>query len=261
MKLKVLQLNIWFGGKNREQLVNFIDIHSFDILIFQEVYKPHPDYIDPRYKLLTELQNSHGFTHVDFAPNFFMVSSIEDDVVNTDWGTAILSKYPIVENTNTFYLGEYAVIDAKHLNNDYSMLPRSIQHATVNVNGITLNVFTTHGIWGFDDNDNPARLEMSSTIINSTKDYKNVLFSGDLNVDQNTISITEIEKHLQNPFRGKLTSTFNLKYKAPGQGTFSLSVVDFMFVSNDIKVLSATTSGDADISDHIGLICEIEIQQ
>lgn len=86
MKLKVLQLNIWFGGKNREQLVNFIDIHSFDILIFQEVYKPHPDYIDPRYKLLTELQNSHGFTHVDFAPNFFMVSSIEDDVVNTDWG-------------------------------------------------------------------------------------------------------------------------------------------------------------------------------
>ncbi len=260
MKLKILQLNIWFGGKNREELLQFIDQHDFDVMIFQEVYKPNPEFSDPRYHLLTTLQNSYGFKYIDFAPNFFMESSIEDDVVNTDWGTAILSKYPIVKSTNTFYLGKYDVIDAKHLGNDYSKLPRSIQHATIDLEETTLNAITTHGIWGFDDKDNPARLDMSKAIIDATANFKNVVFSGDLNVDQNTLTISEIEKYLHNPFKNKLTSTFNMKHKKSAHGTFASSVVDFMFVSPGVNVITAETSEDADISDHIGLICDITVQ-
>lgn len=259
MKLKILQLNIWFGGKNREQLLRFIDKHNFDLLIFQEVYKPQPQFSDPRYRLLTDLKELHEYHFIDFAPNFFMLSSVEDEVVNTDLGTAILSKYPILKSTNTFYLGEYSVIDAKKLNGDYSKLPRTIQHVAVDINGNTLNVVTTHGIWGFDDKDNPARLSMSKAIIDAVMNFKNVVLSGDLNVDQNTKTISEIERHLHNPFKNKLTSTFNMKYKSSIQGTFNSSVVDFLFVSPGVRVISAETTGDADISDHIGLMCEIEV--
>jgi endonuclease/exonuclease/phosphatase family metal-dependent hydrolase len=101
---------------------------------------------------------------------------------------------------------------------------------------------------------------MSSAIIDYIGNMRNVVFSGDLNVDQNTQTIAMLEKKLHNPFKNKLSSTFNMKYKKAEHGTFDKSVVDFILTSPDIKVISTSTTDNEDISDHIGLICEIALQ-
>jgi endonuclease/exonuclease/phosphatase family metal-dependent hydrolase len=65
-----------------------------------------------------------------------------------------------------------------------------------------------------------------------------------------------IEKKLKNVFKDELRSTFNMRHKQnPG---YASAVVDMIFVSPDLKI-SKHYASDADVSDHIPLIIEIEV--
>jgi endonuclease/exonuclease/phosphatase family metal-dependent hydrolase len=82
---------------------------------------------------------------------------------------------------------------------------------------------------------------------------------GDFNVQANTKTIKNIEKHMQNVFKEDLTTSFNLAHKDlekyPGYET---AVVDMFFVSKDVKVITKSVPDD-DVSDHLPLLCEVEI--
>jgi hypothetical protein len=165
-----------------------------------------------------------------------------------------------LELTNEFGLLDVKNIELNFAGEKPNVYAAANIAASFSTDQIDLNAITTHGIWGFDDKDNEKRLAMSSAIIDYIGNMRNVVFSGDLNVDQNTQTIAMLEKKLHNPFKNKLSSTFNMKYKKAEHGTFDKSVVDFILTSPDIKVISTSTTDNEDISDHIGLICEIALQ-
>ncbi len=101
---------------------------------------------------------------------------------------------------------------------------------------------------------------MSKIIVEKIKDKKNVLLAGDLNVLPNTKSISNIEKHLKNIFKGKVKTTFNVKRKAGQKTTPIISeiIIDYIFASSDLKIINSHCP-QVDISDHLPLICNFEI--
>jgi len=134
-----------------------------------------------------------------------------------------------------------------------------LQHVTADVGGVELHLLNTQGIWGEDGNDTPRRLNMGDIIIKELQGKKPLVVAGDFNINATTQTIANIEKHVKNIFKNELKTSFNLKRKDiekfPG---FSRSVVDMMFVSDDISVLSSSCP-DVDISDHMPLIAELEV--
>lgn len=237
MQLKILCLNIWHGGKLREPLLEFLKAEDADILMFQEAYDPKELRLD--------------YPHQRFDPNFLQHINGEKH----DIGNAVFSKYPIISFDVQFYFEPYGD-GYEDRRETYPFFPRNLQHVVIDAKGIQLNVFNTHGIWGEDGEDNERRLKVSDMIIEAIQDKEHVILGGDFNVNEATRSMQNVEKYLTSIFKGERTTSFNMKRKTlPGYAT---SVVDFIFVSPGIKLISHA-SPTVDVSDHLPMVATVEI--
>lgn len=252
-KIKFLTLNLFEGGNFLDKALKFFDKEKSDIMLFQEVYNGENENLDDNLRTVQILQNNFKNFYFHFAPERKDIL----DAGNIKYGNAIFSRFPIISSNISFYDIRYdPSYSVDKINGDYSLDPHNLQHAEINVNGTVINVFNTHGIWGLDGMDNPKRLNMSKIIIDQIKDKENVILAGDFNVKPDTKTIQDIEEHLINVFSGELKTTFNMKRKSnPG---YAESVVDMIFVSNNLKILHKSCP-QVDVSDHLPLICTLEI--
>ncbi len=260
MRLKVIDLNLW-QGRLLDQAVGFLNQENPDIILLQEVFDGHTadnDALNSFSVLKTKLPD-YKFTA--FAPAFFV--TVEGTEIKQ--GQAILSKFPINESTAIFYDVPYGpneldVADLKeevHVNkSDGSMIPRNLQHAVIQAGEITLNVFNTQGVWGYNGLDSPRRIAMGKVIAENVGGKRNVILSGDFNMDPNTQAMAQVEKHLTSVFKYDLPTTFNMQRKTnPG---YAEAAVDMFFVSPEIKIISHACK-QVDVSDHLPLVVELEL--
>lgn len=253
MNLKILTLNIWQGGLLFDQIINFITSERPDIVTLQEVFDTEEKDLPQNYSSLENLTEELYFTYFDFAKTF--EGFVEGKKVVQ--GNLILSNFPILESSHTFYDIAFQNIDFQNRENATN-LPRLLQYATIDANGLDLRVFNTHGIWGEDGLDNLRRLKMSQTIVEKFQGLSHVILAGDFNVNSNTESIKNIEKYLRNVFKDELKTSFNLRRKGIHEGNYFKSVVDNIFVSPDIEVLDHRCPL-VDISDHLPLVATVEL--
>lgn len=251
MSLTVVCLNLWSGGKLLDNILAFLRREKPDILITQETYSGRDPALPQRYRSTEVLARALDFPHVSFAPAFRKISSERA----LEMGNAIFSKFPILEERTMFYDIPHQDMNLEGVS-DFSRVPRNLQHAVVDCDGTTLNVFNTQGIWGFDGDDNERRLAMSDVIVREIAGKPRVILAGDFNVKEGTQAIRNIEAHLLNVFGRELRNSFNLRHKEhPGYAT---AVVDMVFVSRDIRVLEHAVPED-DVSDHLPLVCKVEV--
>jgi len=251
MKLKFINLNIWLGGKIFEPMFNFLKTENADILTLQEVQNGQADDLPDQLRSFNLLKEGLGYEYGYFAPCFL------NDYLNykTDRGNAILSRFPIRQKEYWFFDTEYGEFREGDVAK-YPVLPRTLQHAEIEVQEKILNVFNTQGIWDRNGLDNPRRLKMGEIIANKIKDKKNVILAGDFNMQANTESMRKIEKYLKNVFKNELTTSFNMRQKTD-QG-YATAVVDMVYVNPNMKILEHTCP-DVDISDHLPLVCTFEV--
>lgn len=252
MQLKLVCLNLWFGGKLFDHVVDFIRKENPDILALQEVMKSD-DLKEPKnYRTLEELQKIFQYPFCENAPTFV---GTRPDMPKAEFGNAVLSKLPVIGSEVTFFDVPYSAdYDEMH---DFSFSPRNLQHVEINAGGKILNVFNTQGIWGFDGDDNERRLKMSDIIREKYHGKQNIILCGDFNTQEHTRSMTNFEKDLKNVFKGELNNTFNMRHKPAGSG-FANAVVDMIYVSPEIKVLQHYST-DEDVTDHVPLLALLEI--
>lgn len=241
MRIKFVDLNIWYGGNLFNEAVKFLQEEDADIITLQEVTD----------KNFEDLRKKLSYKYFYWEPSLIHPTKAGDIPI----GNVIFSKYPITSTKTTFYdrpLSKIVLFNPKtgHL------IPRNLLHAEIDVNSTTLNVFTTHGVWGRDDRDNSQRTKMVKIAVNKIQRLKNVILAGDFNVDQKTQAIALIEDSLKNVFKNELITSFNLNWKKE-QG-FATSVVDFIFVSSNIKVLDHHMP-EVNISDHMPLVATLEL--
>ena len=251
MKIKYMNLNIWNGGILLYDAIEFLKKVKPDILALQEVHNETDMKLDRTFRTGYIIQKELGFSHMEFAP-FYLLNR---DGKKSDKGNAVFSSYTLHPNQSIFFDVPYK--EVMHDLEDPPHTPRALQHVVVDVDGKKLNVFNVHGIWGTDGDDNPRRLQMSETIVNAVKDKNHVILSGDFNTNDYTQSIKNIGKVLHNVFEEPRKTSFNMRRKPVNSG-FGSAVVDNIFVSSDIKVMSYQMP-DVDVSDHLPLIAELEV--
>lgn len=255
MTLKILTLNIFEGGIYFPNILKLLKREQPDIFCLQEVYNGINVTLPEYYQSMNVLQTEFPQYHSHFSPELLAIT-VEGKL---DLGNATFSRFPILKKQTDFFdipYGEHPQVSPVH---DYSKYPQNMQTSVIDIEGKKLHVFNVHGIWGTDGDDNSERLKMSKVITHQIHGKKPAMLMGDFNVQANTKTIKNIEKHMQNVFKEDLTTSFNLAHKDlekyPGYET---AVVDMFFVSKDVKVITKSVPDD-DVSDHLPLLCEVEI--
>jgi len=251
MKIKFINLNLWAVGAIFDKALDFLIKEKADILALQEVFDGQDSNLQSGFRALNILKEKLDLPYYFYSPAF--TDNRKEGRIKS--GNAIFSRWPIVSTKTTFIDGSYNdeyIDDPKN----YPYVPRNLQQAVIQSNKISLNIFNTQGIWGLDGDDNERRLKMSQDIVNQIKENKNAILAGDFNVKEKTKSIRNIEKYLNNIFKGERTTSFNMKRKTnPGFGT---AVVDFIFASPNFKVIDHQCP-QIDVSDHLPLVTVLEV--
>ena len=249
MEIKLINLNVWLGGKLMPQILEFLSAEKADIINLQEVRESK----DPNYQYQTEkiIKDNLDYKYSSFAPAFF------DTVENSESGNLILSKYPIIQSDSVFFFGNYS--DYTHGQNPKYLptVPRNIQHTKIRVGDKLINNFNLQGIWAHrDGSDSPSRIKISEIVINQIKNKEKVILTGDFNAQEGTKTINNIENYLINIFKRERKSSFNMRQKTdPG---YASAVVDFIFISKDLRLISKSMP-NVDISDHLPLIAKFAL--
>lgn len=256
MRLKVITLNLFQGGLYFKNIKDFLKKENPDVLCLQEANDNKDKKLAENFRSIETLKEILPNYYYHFAPELLEIR--EEGKIPV--GNAIFSRFPITKTNAIFYdipYGEYEAYLENDIKYDFSIKPKNLEYTQIKLNGIKLNFFNTHGIWGHNGKDTRRRLRMGQIIINNIKDKNNVVLAGDFNLSPITQTIMNIEKHLKNVFTDDLATTFNIRLK-PHHGDYAASVVDMVFVSKDIRILKKYCP-DVDVSDHFPLVCVLEI--
>lgn len=255
--MKVVSVNIWDGGRLFDELVDFCRQQDADIYLFQEVFHDTDPSQERRYRAYSELQRALELPHAQFAPAY---TGVIDDVSHLQ-GNAVMSRFPLNPVSVTFYDEPFQEVICK-VRSRFPFIPRNLQHVVADANGIALHVLNTQGIWGEDGLDTPRRIQMGKLIAAEAASISKddpVILAGDFNTDPETEAMSYVSAKLRNVFKDELSCSFNLQHKDltkyPG---YAKAVVDMMFVSDGIKVLSHECP-QVNVSDHLPLVATLEI--
>jgi endonuclease/exonuclease/phosphatase family metal-dependent hydrolase len=256
MKIKVLSLNLWNGGRLFDQVFEFLQKQQADIMLLQEAYDGKSLDIEKRLRTTQLLKNIFPNHSHHFAPAFLDTRPIEGNMEN---GQLIISKFPL-RKTQTIHLDiSYGTYDHDSLT-DFTDFPAVLQTALIEVGGQQIKLLNIHGPVNNDGSaDTQRRLRMRDVVLGEIEKQPSVILSGDFNVQPQTQTIRDIENKLTNIFKEELTTTFNTKQKNlekyPG---FATAVVDMMFITPNIKVIEKSCA-QVDISDHLPLVVTLDV--
>lgn len=251
MQIKVISINIWLGGKLFPELVSFLTQEAPDVVLMQEVYNGPATATPDQLKTLHVLQERLPQYNQAFGAAF-----MSERYAGIEMGNAILSRFPIVAHDTTFFDIPYGVSgDSKAVGEH---IPRNVVRAQLDIgSGRSLHAFSTHGIWlERDGGDTPRRIEMGKTLARVCGGVQPAILAGDFNTWANTETIRSICAVMHDVFGTSLQSTFNLQIKT--DAGFANAAVDHMFVSRDIRVVSAACP-TVEISDHLPLVVTVDV--
>jgi endonuclease/exonuclease/phosphatase family metal-dependent hydrolase len=256
MNLKFICLNLWSEGNILDNAIAYINKEKPGILAAQEAWHSPDKNMDGNYRAFQTIKENCGFAYASFAEAF-----IDNNGGHRfPSGNAIYSRWPLTEHEPIFYdmpKGErYA-----QTHDEYTVTPRNLQFVTTHTDNADINVFNTQGVWDLDgDNVTARRIKMCNEIAKATHGKQNVILAGDLNLKPTNKALAPIDAQLTSVFKYERSTSFNLRRKNidkyPG---YASAVVDLMYVSPDIKVLKYSCP-DVDVSDHLPLVAELEIQ-
>ncbi len=256
MKIKVLSLNLWNGGRLFDQATRFLQKQQADIMILQEAYDGKSSEIEKRLRttrLLKEFFPNHSH---HFAPAFLDTRPIEGNIEN---GQLIISRFPL-NRTKVIHVDvPYGAYDHDSLT-DFTDFPTVLQTAFIEVSGQKIKLLNIHGPVNNDGTaDTQRRLKMKDVVLEEIENQPSVILSGDFNVQPQTQTIAGIEEKLTNVFKNELTTTFNTEQKDlkkyPG---FATAVVDMMFISPHINVIEKSCP-QVGVSDHLPLVVTLDV--
>lgn len=239
------------------EILDFLEKEDADIVVLQEVLQSDDSKIPSHYRSLETLQSQLRYPHQDFAPAL-LDKFLWGTVLN---GNAVLSKFPIT-STNTTFFDQKIDYDNPRDPFDpagYPVMPRNLQHVTIDTPSGELNVFNFQGVWDLNgDNVSPQRINMRDIILRETSGKQNVILAGDTNAKHTNPVMRYIEQNLTNVFGNELSTSFNMRRKDnPGYAT---AVVDMIFTSKNIEILDRSCP-NVDVSDHLPLVATFTISK
>jgi endonuclease/exonuclease/phosphatase family metal-dependent hydrolase len=253
-RIKIVNLNLWNGGRLFKEAQDFLLSQNADIYFLQEAYDGHGKHLEDRLRTVELLQQAFPDHHAAFAAGYMDTRRAEGDIED---GNLLLSRWPISDNQKIFTDVPYGRYDQDSIT-DFSNFPAGFQKARVEIEGHQVALLNVHGPVNLDGTlDTPRRLKFQTDILEHLTECS--IVAGDFNVQPATQTIGGLRKKLVSVFDDDRGTSFNLKRKNlekfPGYAT---AVVDYFFVTPNIRVLNYDVP-QADVSDHLPLVVEVEI--
>ena len=246
-KLKLVQLNAWWGGKIDGRLADFLKEEDADVLCLQEASSYDKATETGMLLPVEKIKQIAGFKHIAFAPMHrmnFMSGKIT-------FGNAILSKVPLSEE-HVIYTNLQYKDDFDFEKDDFNV--RNLLHCQIKVDREIVHILTHHGHHiPHHKNGNKETMRQMQEISDYISTLNGpIILTGDFNLAPRSKSIGIIEKKLTNlSTLNKLKTTRNIL-------TNKSEVCDYIFVNGAVKV-SKFVASDAVVSDHMALIMEFDI--
>ena len=254
--MKIITLNLFYPGPNELflQAVKWLVSQQADIMLLQEVCSSPSKTLPEKFRKLEVLKTSFPAYFADFMPCVTDTREIEGEVTD---GNLVLSRYPLSELKHVFVDKGHGFYD-HDATTDFSEWPAGFIVGNLELENKRIKLINLHGPVNLNGSEaDERRLKMKEKLLQELEDESRVILGGDSNARINNPIIKELESKLINPFAGELITTFNISrknlVKNPG---YAESIVDVLFVSPEIKVLSHTQP-QVDVSDHLPLVIEI----
>ncbi|UOQ95103.1 endonuclease/exonuclease/phosphatase family protein [Halobacillus shinanisalinarum] len=239
VNVKVMSYNIHHaegedGILNLERIAQVIEGTDADIIGLQEVDKhwsSRSDFQD-QAKLLAERL---GMFYT-YAANLDYESSKEDEA-NRQYGTAILSRYPIIDSVNHFL--------PKIGNTEQ----RGLLEATINVKGTHLQFYNTHLALTSEERN----IQIKEIIDIAGRSGGPKVIMGDLNAAPTSEEMRAMYTHYSDAFAGQNEA---YTYSA----TNPTKRIDYIFTSKDMETKNAQVI-ESLASDHLPITLEITLDR
>lgn len=259
--MKIMTLNVW-GGRIFQELLGYVRqaTKTVEVFCFQEVFSTITDRTwtedgQGRCNLFSELcgalWNFRGVFHADSDKCDFMGAI--DYHLSIGLATFVHRHISLKNQGDMFvFLNRNKTISQFPFS-----LARTIQFVEVGCFRRRVLILNLHGLWnGHEKTDTPERIEQSRRVRWLLEQYPGEkVLCGDFNLNPDTSALAILEgacggmRNLIKEYG--ITSTRSAHYGKPGK------YADYMLISSGIKVKSFRAD-DAEVSDHLPLILEIE---
>ncbi|MCR3719053.1 MULTISPECIES: endonuclease/exonuclease/phosphatase family protein [Prauserella salsuginis group] len=239
--LTVLSFNIHHaegtdGALDLDRIARVIDRSGADVAGLQEVDRHYSDrsaWADQARELARKL----GY-HVVFGANIDDPPSAPGER-RVQYGTAILSRYPIVDSSNTYL----------HRSPDQEQ--RGLLHAELNIRGERVHVYDTH-LAASSQSDRAAQGRQVADIIGDTR---RAVLVGDLNAEPGAPELAPIDRALTDvwPAVGEGDGP-TLPSEEPEKR------IDYVYAGDDVTPVAARVlDEEPEASDHLPVVAELDI--
>lgn len=246
--IKLMTYNIQHGLDykkilNNERIINLksiIDVINNvdpDILSLNEVYND----LDNHVSVLQAKYIANALEKINHCKYYYYFGKAIKLKNNIEYGNAIISKYPFV------YIRNHYIMDPiiKDKNSYYE--PRIIIESKIKINDKIMNVFVSH--FGLAKQEQNIATDL---IEYYTSNKNNVVFMGDLNMEEDNQNIIKLKKHLKDT--GEIMEDDRLTYPSINPK----KKIDYIFTSNDVLVNKAYVLKMVS-SDHFPVVAYLDI--
>jgi len=270
--IRLLSLNVSLFDENNEKLSAFLKKTNPDLVCLQEVTKKVDasaldSYITKKAIDEATLQLPHSF----YAPNYSLKhfkqhnfhgrETFEYDFEGQiECGNYIKSNYVIDAAKSIFVQRSFSyVIDWEEMSKHPGEEPRMVEVVDLKISEKQkLRILNYHGIWSRDKQGTDRTKAACQKIAKLAQEVDHPsIICGDFNLFPHTESM-----HVLSDAFESLVDTFDIKYTRPKSNELSgtkRNVVDYIIVSKGITVQKFEVV-DSDVSDHLPLILDFEIQ-
>lgn len=258
MTISILQLNI-NADNYWDNLVMFLTSNDFDIIQLQEV-------------------TGKGTTAGNLNSKIDCFAELKKIIDTKYFGEmAIAQRYassPSSYMANaTFYKKDYKLIEKNVLplfiqnvpfpadSESYENVGRNLLHLKLQIGDKSVSFLNTHLAWAKTTIEQPHQTQQGKILFGYLQKIPHpFILTGDFNIDQKQPLIQKINSLARNlTTENNVVNTLNERtHRArilfpPG------AAVDYIYVTEDLKVKNFEVLKDKDLSDHLGLTAEIEI--
>jgi endonuclease/exonuclease/phosphatase family metal-dependent hydrolase len=238
--LKVMSYNIHHaegedGILDIERIARIIEDSDADIIGLQEV--------DNHWSIRSNFQDQARLLAERLGMFYIYAANLDREPLNAgeprrQYGTAILSKYPIIESENHL------------LSKIGNTEQRGLLEATINVNGNHLHFYNTH--LALTSAEREMQISEIIEIANRSKGPKVIL--GDLNAISESVEMKPINSEYIDVFANDTTNANTYPANNPSKR------IDYIFTSDDIETIHSQVINTL-ASDHLPLTAEIVLDR
>lgn len=250
--MRLMSLNIW-AGREFDALMNYISEcrGDIDVFCFQEVFHSptNVEKVDGGYRgnIFSEIQRVLSNHNGSFAP------------AQDGWEEKGLGEREISYGLAAFFrndlnvesIGDFFIRGHRNSKKDKFTIPRNLQYAVVERDGINYTIAHFHGLWdGGGKGDTSERIEQSRMVRQFADGKKKLILCGDFNLLPDTESLKILEEGMINLIRNYgIETTRSRLYTKPDR------FADYALVSPDVCVQRFEVPY-VEASDHLPLVLE-----